>query len=220
MKFIWQMLTCIIVKPRDEQGDILESITTDWGTFWSIERRGLSPYHNTGEIPWINNKMPNYWNKVQRTNAEETIDKRGRYGSIDDTSLWQSDDWRLQSCRGGTGRSLSWAFEFLNVTTALTTKAMRGTSWRRMGKWMYVSGFIYSWIRNKLELHSSAALPSAKMPRYSLDRRLGGSHIRSGRSWKEKILVYRDSNCDPSGFKPVTSATALSWIFGKQWHQT
>jgi hypothetical protein len=43
-----------------------------------------------------------------------------------------------------------------------------------------------------------------KSPRYPLDKRLGGPQSRSGRRW-ENAWPYRDSNSDPSVFKPVAS---------------
>jgi hypothetical protein len=58
---------------------------------------------------------------------------------------------------------------------------------------VYIQVFL---TRHKLEvsgqLHAPAALRREKSPRYTLDRRLGGTHSRSGRDGEVKIL-------DPTG---------------------
>jgi hypothetical protein len=55
---------------------------------------------------------------------------------------------------------------------------------------MYISTF--SWPRHWLEvggqLHSPAAQPPGKSPRYPCDRRLNGPHGRAGRNGEENIL--------------------------------
>jgi hypothetical protein len=75
-----------------------------------------------------------------------------------------------------------------------------------MGEWMYKS--TYSRPQYLLEvsgqLHSPAALPPGKSPRYPLDRRLGGPQSRFGQFRSENSWPYRDSNCDPS-VQPVAS---------------
>jgi hypothetical protein len=68
--------------------------------------------------------------------------------------------------------------------------------------------FTLSWPRHCLEmsglLHASVALPLGKIPRYPLDRRLGGPQSRSRWRGAEKIWPYWDSNSDPS-VQPVAS---------------
>jgi hypothetical protein len=45
------------------------------------------------------------------------------------------------------------------------------------------------------QFHASATLPRERNPRYSLDRRLGGPHGRSGHVGDEmNICPYRESN--------------------------
>jgi hypothetical protein len=54
------------------------------------------------------------------------------------------------------------------------------------------------------QFHAPAALLAEKHSRYPVDRKLGGSQIRSGRC-EENTFLYRDSNSDPSVAQTVTS---------------
>jgi hypothetical protein len=55
------------------------------------------------------------------------------------------------------------------------------------------------------QLHSSAALPLEKSPRYPWDRRLGGPYSRSARHREEKIL-------DPTGTRTPTPRSSIFCI--------
>jgi hypothetical protein len=56
----------------------------------------------------------------------------------------------------------------------------------------------------KVQLHLSITV-------YQLDRRLGGSHSRSGSCGKEKISwPFRESNPDSSAFQPIARLYAGS----------
>jgi hypothetical protein len=54
--------------------------------------------------------------------------------------------------------------------------------------WMEVSG----------QLHAPAALPPGKLPKYSLNRKLDGPQIRSGRCGEEEILAMAGIETGPS----------------------
>jgi hypothetical protein len=63
------------------------------------------------------------------------------------------------------------------------------------------------------QLHSPAALPPGKSPRYPLYKRLGGPQSRSGRNGEVKILDStgtRTTTSQSSSTQPVVIATALS----------
>jgi hypothetical protein len=71
------------------------------------------------------------------------------------------------------------------------------------------------------QLHTPAALPRGKSPRYPLDTRLGGLQSLSGRRGEgENSWPYRNLNSDPSAIQPVVSrytdyaipAPLMNWI--------
>jgi hypothetical protein len=58
-----------------------------------------------------------------------------------------------------------------------------------MGKWRYRSIMLDLGMEASGQLHAPVVLPSEKIPRYPLDRRLGGRQSRSERCGEKKNLL-------------------------------
>jgi hypothetical protein len=154
-----------------------------------------------------------YWTigiRKPRTNVEEIIDIRGRGGSMNDTSPWQFDDDNQGCSRARVVQAAPRrVFECLCVAPALISKAVIGTSWRRMGKWIHA--FLTSGL-------AGGKWSASRPGRFTNGERAAGTRWieglvgpRSGlvEAEKRKILPLPG----PLSPYPVAIPTALSRLF-------